>query len=52
LTTHDAAADHATLRAAGVDVDDVLRWPGMPPMFTFRDIDGNGLVIVEESGGA
>jgi predicted enzyme related to lactoylglutathione lyase len=49
FTTQDADADHANLRAAGVDADDVLRWPGVPPMFTFRDIDGNGLVIVEDA---
>ena len=24
-----------------------LRWPGVPPMFAFRDQDGNGLEIVE-----
>lgn len=46
--TADAAADHAHLRAAGVDVDpEVLRYPGVPPMFTFRDADGNTLVVVE-----
>ncbi|WP_236789573.1 VOC family protein [Amycolatopsis sp. GM8] len=48
FTTTDATADHETLRAAGVDVDaEVLRWQGVPPMFTFRDPDGNRLVIVE-----
>jgi lactoylglutathione lyase len=48
LGTADAAADHAHLRAAGVDVDpEVLRYPGVPPMFTFRDADGNTLVVVE-----
>jgi lactoylglutathione lyase len=31
----------------GVDADEVLRWPGAPPMFAFRDQDGNGLEIVE-----
>jgi lactoylglutathione lyase len=31
----------------GVDVDEVLRWPDAPPMFAFRDQDGNGLEIVE-----
>ncbi len=25
----------------------LLRWPGVPPMFAFRDQDGNGLEIVE-----
>ena len=47
LTTGDADAAHAALRAPGVDADDVLRWPGVPPMFAFRDQDGNGLEIVE-----
>jgi catechol 2,3-dioxygenase-like lactoylglutathione lyase family enzyme len=49
LTTRDADANHADLLAHGVDVDDVLRWPGVPPMFAFRDQDGNGLEIVEVS---
>jgi len=48
LETGDAAADHAALAAAGVDVDaDILRSPGVPPMFTFRDPDGNRLYVVE-----
>jgi hypothetical protein len=48
LATADAAADHAHLRGAGVDVDpELLRYPGVPPMFTFRDADGNTLVVVE-----
>ena len=46
FTTTDADADHAYLRANGVDADDVLRWPGVPTMFAFRDQDGNGLEIV------
>jgi catechol 2,3-dioxygenase-like lactoylglutathione lyase family enzyme len=51
FSTADAAADHAHLRAAGVDVDpEVLRYPGVPPMFTFRDADGNTLVVVEIMG--
>jgi lactoylglutathione lyase len=49
LTTPDADANHADLRARGVDADDVLRWPGVPPMFAFRDQDGNGLEIIEVS---
>jgi catechol 2,3-dioxygenase-like lactoylglutathione lyase family enzyme len=49
LTTSDANATRARLRAAGVDVDEVLRWPGVPPMFAFRDQDGNGLEVVEEA---
>ena len=47
FTAPDADAEQAGLRARGVDADDVLRWPGAPPMFAFRDQDGNGLEIVE-----
>jgi catechol 2,3-dioxygenase-like lactoylglutathione lyase family enzyme len=47
LTTPDAAALHAELRAAGAAVDELLTWPGVPPMFGLRDPDGNGLEIVE-----
>jgi lactoylglutathione lyase len=47
LTTGDAEGANAALRSRGVDADDVLRWPGVPPMFAFRDQDGNGLEIVE-----
>ena len=49
FTTADADGDHAALRARGVEADDVLRWPGVPAMFAFRDGDGNGLEIVEEA---
>ena len=49
LTTADADGDHARLLAHGVDADEVLRWAGAPPMFAFRDQDGNGLEIVEQS---
>jgi catechol 2,3-dioxygenase-like lactoylglutathione lyase family enzyme len=47
FTTSDAEADHADLLARGVDVDELLRWPGVPTMFAFRDEDGNGLKIIE-----
>ncbi len=48
LITEDAESDHAALAARGVDVDqEVLRLGGgVPPMFVFRDPDGNSLVIV------
>ena len=49
FTTDDAPALHAALTAAGVDVDALLTWPGVPPMFAFRDPDGNGLEIVQET---
>ena len=49
LDTTDVDADHATLKAAGVDVDDeVSRYGGaVPPMFWLRDPDGNSLIIVQ-----
>lgn len=49
LTTADAEADHARLRARGVDADEVLIRMGdrVPPMFTFRDPDGNRFRIVQ-----
>jgi lactoylglutathione lyase len=49
FTTEDADADHAELRSRGVDADEILRWEGVPAMFAFRDQDGNGLEIVEQS---
>jgi catechol 2,3-dioxygenase-like lactoylglutathione lyase family enzyme len=49
LVTGDAEADHAALLSGGVNVDaEVLRWPGVPPMFAFRDQDANRIVIVQE----
>jgi catechol 2,3-dioxygenase-like lactoylglutathione lyase family enzyme len=51
FTTEDADADHAQLRARGVDVDEAVMRMGdpVPPMFFFRDIDGNKFLIVERS---
>jgi len=51
LTTDDIDATHAELQADGVDVDaDVARMGApVPPMFWFRDPDGNTLLIVELS---
>jgi lactoylglutathione lyase len=48
FVTPDADDLHSGLRASGVDADDVLRWDGVPPMFAFRDLDGNGMEIVEQ----
>jgi catechol 2,3-dioxygenase-like lactoylglutathione lyase family enzyme len=47
--TADAAADLAELHAKGVDADAELVdvGPGVPPMFTFRDPDGNRFRVVE-----
>lgn len=41
LVSSDAAAEHTAMTAAGVDVDELLLWDGVPPMFDFRDPDGN-----------
>jgi catechol 2,3-dioxygenase-like lactoylglutathione lyase family enzyme len=49
LDTTDVDADHAALKAAGVDVDDeVTRYGGpVPPMFWLRDPEGNSLIVVQ-----
>jgi catechol 2,3-dioxygenase-like lactoylglutathione lyase family enzyme len=49
LDTSDVDADHATLKAAGVDVDaEVTRWGDpVPPMFWLRDPDANSLIVVQ-----
>ena len=51
FTSEDVDADHASLLARGVDVDaEVMRMGDpVPPMFFFRDQDGNRLLIVERS---
>ena len=46
LATDDVDAAHAALTDRGVEVDEILRWPDVPPMFTFRDADGNTLYVV------
>jgi len=49
LTTRNAESDLATLKARGVDTDaELIRMgEGVPPMFTFRDPNGNGFRVVE-----
>ena len=49
LDTSDLEADHAALKAAGVDVDDEISRYGdpVPPMFWLRDPDGNSLIVVQ-----
>ena len=51
LDTSDVDADHATLKEAGVDVDETVSRYGdpVPPMFWLRDPDGNALIIVQPS---
>jgi catechol 2,3-dioxygenase-like lactoylglutathione lyase family enzyme len=49
FTTEDVDADHADLRARGVEADaEVMRMgEPVPPMFFFRDLDGNRFLIVQ-----
>lgn len=47
--TGDAEVLHGSMAADGVEVGPLLRWPGVPAMFAFRDQDGNGLEVVEPS---
>ncbi len=49
FSTEDIDADHASLSARGVDVDEQVMRMGdpIPPMFFFRDQDGNRLLMVE-----
>ena len=51
FTTDDVDADHTDLRARGVDADEAVMRMGdpVPPMFFFRDPDGNSFLIVERS---
>ena len=44
-TTDDIESAHAALADAKVDTDDILRWPGVPAMFAFRDPDGNAFSV-------
>ncbi len=50
LSTADCEADHRDLQGRGVDVGEIMRWPGVPPMFTLHDPDGNTLYVVEQPG--
>ncbi|WP_371401502.1 VOC family protein [Kribbella sp. NBC_00662] len=41
----DAKTAHQHFLDTGVDTDELLEWPGVPPMFSLRDQDGNRLYI-------
>jgi catechol 2,3-dioxygenase-like lactoylglutathione lyase family enzyme len=43
----DAEAEHASMEQQGVDVGELLRWPGVPLMFEFRDLDRNTYYLAE-----
>ena len=47
FVTTDAEAEHASMQGNGVDVGELLRWPEVPLMFSFRDIDGNTFYLAE-----
>jgi catechol 2,3-dioxygenase-like lactoylglutathione lyase family enzyme len=51
FSTDDIDGDHAGLKAQGVDVDDEVSRMGdpVPPMFFFRDPDGNSSLIVQRN---
>ena len=44
----DAEAEHSAMRDVGVNVSDLIRWDGVPPMYTVDDPDGNRFYVVEE----
>jgi catechol 2,3-dioxygenase-like lactoylglutathione lyase family enzyme len=51
FASHDIDADYAILSERGVDVDaEVMRMGDpVPPMFFFRDADGNRLLLVQRA---
>ena len=51
LHTSDIDADHTDLKSRGVDVDAEVSRMGdaVPPLFWFRDPEGNTLMVVETS---
>jgi predicted enzyme related to lactoylglutathione lyase len=49
FTVRDADAEHAAMQERDVNVGELLRWDGVPPMYSFDDPDGNRFYVVEES---
>jgi hypothetical protein len=51
LGTSDAQGAHDKIREAGVTLhnDELVLMEGVPPMFSFTDPDGNGLVYLEDT---
>jgi catechol 2,3-dioxygenase-like lactoylglutathione lyase family enzyme len=49
LMTEDIDSEHADLRARGVEADEAVMRMGdpVPPMFFFRDPDGNRFLIIQ-----
>ena len=47
FVTTDAGAEHTSMSKEGVDVGELLDWPGVPLMFSFKDVDGNTFYLSE-----
>jgi catechol 2,3-dioxygenase-like lactoylglutathione lyase family enzyme len=45
FTTDDIDRAHSGLQDRDVETDEILRWPGVPAMFAFRDPDGNAYSV-------
>ena len=43
----DAEAEHASMTEQDVRVGELLRWPDVPLMFEFEDLDGNVFYVAE-----
>ncbi len=50
FTVPDADAEHIAMTGAGITVSEVMRWEGVPAMFTVDDPDGNRFYVVEDVG--
>lgn len=50
FTDADAEAEADAMHDRGVNVGDLLRWEGVPPMYTFQDPYGIGFEVIEDSG--
>lgn len=44
----DAQSAYDGMTVRGVQVDELLRWEGMPAMYSFVDPDGNRFYVVED----
>jgi catechol 2,3-dioxygenase-like lactoylglutathione lyase family enzyme len=47
LATPDAKTARRDFVDHGADADELIEWPGVPPMFSLRDPDGNRLYITQ-----
>lgn len=47
VETPDAQAEHDRLAEMGVEVGDVMAFPGAPTMFSAKDPDGNWIWVVQ-----